>query len=170
MTMKWFYFGSRIIKNGPLSPRFLFFYDPNGQLIGEYRDDASTTTPVDDWLVRQETVWLGNIPVAVITKPAAASEIQVHYIHADHLNTPRLIVDTNDTIVWRWDNTHAFGANLPNEDPDGNGQFEIELIVLVLFGKSMRKQVILMNIQILECFQIIRVLSLFLIISLSRVM
>ena len=100
----------------------MFFYNLNGQLIGEYRGNASTTTPTDDWLVRQETVWLGNIPVAVITKPAATSPIQVHYIHADHLNTPRVIVDTSNTIVWRWDNTHAFGANLPNEDPDGNGQ------------------------------------------------
>ncbi|MBX9893671.1 MAG: hypothetical protein K2Y09_00620 [Nitrosomonas sp.] len=112
----------RITKNGPLSPKFLFFYDPDGQLVGEYRDHASTTTPTDDWLVRQETVWLGNIPVAVITNPAATSEIQVHYIHADHLNTPRVIVNPSNTIVWRWDNTHAFGANLPNEDPDGNGQ------------------------------------------------
>lgn len=50
------------------------------------------------------------------------------------------------------------------------GQVEIELIVLGLFGKSMRKQVILMNIQILKCFRITRVLSLFLIISLNRVM
>ncbi|SDW04230.1 hypothetical protein SAMN05216333_101191 [Nitrosomonas oligotropha] len=49
------------------------------------------------------------------------------------------------------------------------GQVEIELIVLGLFGKSMRRQVILMNIQILKCFWITCVLSLFLIISLSRV-
>lgn len=111
----------RIIKNGPLSPRFLFFYDPNGQLIGEYRDDATTPQP-DDWLVRQETVWLDDIPVAVITKPAAASPIQMYYIHTDHLNTARAIVDQSNTIVWRWDNAHAFGANLPNEDPDSNGQ------------------------------------------------
>lgn len=31
-------------------------------------------------------------------------------------------MDQTNTIVWRWDNTHAFGANLPNEDPDSNGQ------------------------------------------------
>ncbi len=87
----------------------MFFYDPAGQLIGEYRDDASTTQP-DDWLVWQETIWLGDIPVAVITKPAAISEIQLHYIHTDHLNTPRAIVDTSNIIVWRWENTHAFGV------------------------------------------------------------
>ncbi len=40
-----------------------------------------------------------------------------------HLNTPRAIVSQSNIIVWRWENTHAFGANMPNEDPDGNGQF-----------------------------------------------
>ena len=99
----------------------MFFYDPNGQLIGEYRDDATTPQP-DDWLVRQETVWLGDIPVGVIKKPTATGPIQVYYIYADHLNTARVIVDQSNTIVWRWGNAHAFGANLPNEDPDSNGQ------------------------------------------------
>lgn len=121
-TYKYNALDQRIIKNGPLSPRFLFFYDPAGQLIGEYQDNAATTTPADDWLVRQETIWLGDIPVGVITKPTATSEIQVHYIHADHLNTPRVIVDQTNTIVWRWENMHAFGANFPDEDPDSNGQ------------------------------------------------
>ncbi len=100
----------------------MFFYDPAGQLIGEYKDNASTTTSTDDWLVRQETIWLDDIPVAVIRKPTATGPIQIYYIHADHLNTPRVIVNTANTIVWRWENTHVFGANLPDEDPDGNAQ------------------------------------------------
>jgi len=107
----------RISKNGPLSPNFFFFYDSAGQLIGEYKDNAATTTPTDDWLIREETVWLGDIPLAVIKKPAATSPIQIYYIHTDHLDTPRVIVDQSNTIVWRWDNTHAFGANLPDESP-----------------------------------------------------
>jgi len=60
--------------------------------------------------------------VAVIKKPTATSAIQTYYIHADHLNTPRVIVNASNTVIWRWDNVHAFGANLPLEDPDGNGQ------------------------------------------------
>ncbi|SDW04336.1 hypothetical protein [Nitrosomonas oligotropha] len=32
----------------------MFFYVPGGQLIGEYRDNASTSAPIDDCLVRQE--------------------------------------------------------------------------------------------------------------------
>ncbi len=112
----------RISKNGPLSSKFFFFYDQAGQLIGEYRDNSGTATPTDDWLVRQETIWLEDIPVAVIRKATATSPILTYFIHADHLNTPRVIVNQSNTPVWRWDNTHAFGANLPNEDPDGNGQ------------------------------------------------
>lgn len=72
--------------------------------------------------MRQETVWLDDIPVAVLRKPVAANPIQIVYIHTDHLNTPRLIVNQSNTPVWRWDNVHAFGANLPDEDPDGNNQ------------------------------------------------
>lgn len=39
----------------------------------------------------------------------------------DHLNTPRLIVNQSNTITWRWNNTNAFGANMPFEDSNGNG-------------------------------------------------
>ena len=31
-------------------------------------------------------------------------------------------MNTTNTTIWRWENTHAFGANLPDEDPDGNAQ------------------------------------------------
>jgi RHS repeat-associated protein len=117
----------RIIKNGPLSPKFFFFHDSNGQLIGEYRDDATTPQP-DDWLVRQETVWLGDIPLAVIKKPTATGPIQIYYIHTDHLNTPRVIMNQTNAIVWRWDNIHAFGANLPDKSPmDATQVFEYNL-------------------------------------------
>lgn len=73
-------------------------------------------------MVQQETVWLGGILVAILRKPVAANPIQISYIHTDHLTTPRLIVNQSNTPVWRWDNVHTFGANLPDEDPDGNSQ------------------------------------------------
>lgn len=100
-TYKYNALDQRVSKNGPVNPKQIFFYDPDGQLIGEYRDNASTATPTDDWLVRQETIWLEDIPVAVIRKPTATSPIQIYYVHTDHLNTPRVIVDTANTIVWR---------------------------------------------------------------------
>lgn len=58
----------------------------------------------------------------MIKKPTATSAIEVHYIHTDHLNTPRVIVNSSNTTIWRWDSVHAFGANIPFEDPDNNGQ------------------------------------------------
>ncbi|HET7831984.1 MAG TPA: RHS repeat-associated core domain-containing protein [Gallionella sp.] len=54
-------------------------------------------------------------------------EPQVYYIHTDHVDTPRTITDTNGTVVWQWDNTDPFGANMPNENPSGAGQFTFNL-------------------------------------------
>ncbi len=42
------------------------------------------------------------------------------YIHTDHLGTPRLATDHNQTVVWRWD-SNAFGHSPVNDDPDGDG-------------------------------------------------
>ena len=114
--------GQRITKNGRLSKKYFFLYDPAGQLIGEYKNNIATAIPTDDWLIRQETVWLNDIPIAVLKKPVATEPVQINYIHTDHLNTPRLIADQSNIPIWRWDNVHAFGANLPDEDPDGDGQ------------------------------------------------
>lgn len=54
------------------------------------------------------------VPVAV-TKNAP----KMYDIHADHLNTPRVITDNAGTEVWRWDSA-PFGETLPNEQPDAN--------------------------------------------------
>lgn len=43
-----------------------------------------------------------------------------YYVHADHLNTPRVLTTTAHTMVWRWD-SDPFGVGAPNQDPDGNG-------------------------------------------------
>jgi RHS repeat-associated protein len=50
-------------------------------------------------------------------------EAKPPHIHADHLNTPRVITSTATTannILWRWD-SDPFGQGFPNEDVDGNG-------------------------------------------------
>ena len=67
-------------------------------------------------------------PIAVVKKDAATQQLLVYYIQADHLNTPRVILNTANSPVWRWDNSDAFGNTLPNEDPDGDGKkFEYNL-------------------------------------------
>jgi RHS repeat-associated protein len=80
-------------------------YDEQGQLIGEY-DEAGTA--------KQETVWLGNLPVATHQNG------QTYAVHSDHLGTPRVITDGSYTEVWRWD-SDPFGTSPANEDPDGDG-------------------------------------------------
>jgi uncharacterized protein RhaS with RHS repeats len=85
----------------------LFAYDDAGRLLGEY--NGST--------VVQETLWLGDMPLATVM-PSGKGSV-VYYIHADHLNTPRRLTDNQKTVVWSWEPA-SFGATLPNEDPDRN--------------------------------------------------
>lgn len=88
-----------------------FVYDESGHLVGEY-DNAGALI--------QETVWLGDIPVATM-RPSGAS-VDLFYVHADHLNTPRRISRPSDNvIVWRWD-SDPFGTSAANQDPDGDTQ------------------------------------------------
>jgi RHS repeat-associated protein len=64
---------------------------------------------------------LSLVLAAVVSSLAPATFAQqLLYIHADHLNTPRLVTNGSGTPVWRWDQVEPFGDNLPNEDPDGN--------------------------------------------------
>jgi RHS repeat-associated protein len=44
----------------------------------------------------------------------------VSHLYADHLGTPRVITNTANTVLWRWD-SDPFGQGFPNEDVDGNG-------------------------------------------------
>jgi len=106
--------GQRVKKNN--GSDIFFAYDKAGHLIGEY--DASGAAI-------EETVWLGDLPVAVL-KPNATS-FDVFYIWTDNLGTPRLITDTANQSRWEWANTDPFGNNLPNEDPAGLGTFTYNL-------------------------------------------
>ena len=87
-----------------------FVYDKNGYLIGEY---ARNGKPI------RETVYLGDTPVAVLVGEAQ------YFIYADHLNTPRVITDTRNRVVWRWDASDPFGATPPNENPSGRGHLPL---------------------------------------------
>ena len=75
----------------------LYFYDQQGHVISEA---ATGTTSFGT-----EYVYLGDMPVAVFNGAA------LDYIHTEHLNTPRMITDTSQNVVWTWANTDPFGAN-----------------------------------------------------------
>jgi RHS repeat-associated protein len=51
----------------------------------------------------------------------------MYYVHADHLNTPRVVSNEAQQVAWRWDNTEPFGKSLPEENPSGLGTFEFPL-------------------------------------------
>ncbi len=88
----------------------LYHYDLDGQLIAETRPDG---TPIRAY------VWADDRPIAQIEPQPTSAETLI-YLHTDHLNTPRLATDENQTIIWRWEGD-AFGITKPDKDPDADG-------------------------------------------------
>ncbi|NID04757.1 RHS repeat protein [Luteibacter jiangsuensis] len=84
-------------------------YDEAGHWLGDY--DAAGKAIA-------QAIWLGNYPVGLIV------DGRVLYIEPDHLGTPRAVIDPARNVpVWQWKlEGEAFGADRPNEDPDGDGQ------------------------------------------------
>ena len=89
----------------------LLMYDESGHLFGEY---SSTGALI------QETVWMGEIPVATL-RPNG-STVSIYYVHTDHLNAPRVITQSSDNSVrWLW------GGNAANQNPLNLGTFAYNL-------------------------------------------
>jgi RHS repeat-associated protein len=66
-------------------------------------------------------VWLEGAPVAVIEHTALTGATErTLYLETDLLMTPRAATDDEGRTVWTWKGD-AFGATLPEEDPDGDG-------------------------------------------------
>jgi RHS repeat-associated protein len=109
--------GQRVKKSGGgvASPLY-FMYDEAGHLIGEYDSSGNLI---------QETVWLGDIPVATL-RPNGAN-VDVFYVHTDQLNTPRKVSRPSDNALrWRWDPT-PFGEGVPDQNPASVGAFVYNL-------------------------------------------
>ncbi|MEF3062308.1 RHS repeat-associated core domain-containing protein [Ralstonia solanacearum] len=102
--------GQRVVKSGSNVPTGAtrYVYDEAGHLLGEYDQSGNAI---------QETVYLGDTPIATIKSGTA------YYVYADQIDTPRVITDTNNLMVWRWDQTDPFGAMLPDENPASLGTF-----------------------------------------------
>jgi len=52
---------------------------------------------------------------------------QLYFVHADHLNTPRLVANSAQQTVWRWAQQEPFGVSVPDENPSALGPFEFPL-------------------------------------------
>ena len=107
--------GQMIEASGP-SGATLYAYDIGGHLIGEYDGSGNLI---------QETVWLGDIPVATI-RPSGSS-VAIYYVVTDQLDTPREVVRPSDNaLMWSWF-TGPFGTEVPNTNPQGAGTFAYDL-------------------------------------------
>lgn len=108
-------FGERVSKQS--STQTLFAYDEQGHLLGEY-DSAGNLIA--------ETIWLDDTPIATIRPDTeshnglTAGNVKIFFIHPDHLDTPRTIVDASNQAIWQW-HSDPFGTTPANEDIDNNG-------------------------------------------------
>ena len=111
-------------------PFYRYYFDPAVIGVGQWHtitrdleadlqnlDPARSLVAVRAFVVRGS----GQFDNIELLTPATAPVLTTYYLHPDHLGTVRAITDTSQTVVWRWDSA-PFGATLPDEDPDGDGQ------------------------------------------------
>lgn len=111
MTTYWVNALGQRVRKSSSAGSTLFAYDESGHLLGEYSGTGALI---------QETVWLGETPVATL-RPAAGSGIDIYYVHSDHLNTPRRVTRASDNaLVWRW-TSDPYGVGFVDQDPAGTG-------------------------------------------------
>ncbi len=127
-----------------------YVYDEQGRLLGEYSPEGELIA---------ETIWFEDLPVATIRSKGANNQIplgiagtgaatannagnntpgnpvnvDVYYLHPDHLGTPRAMTrsvaannattgpDAINKAVWRWE-SDPFGTSLNASAPNGNPQ------------------------------------------------
>ena len=127
-------FGERVCKStsGPTcatSPlRTEYVYDDDGHLIGEYAPNL---------IDHIEILWLADTPIAVLKRRPGSTDggpsgggtatpwtgtpaggVDIYFIHPDHLDSPRAVVNANDQPIWLWDSA-PFGDTAANEQPTG---------------------------------------------------
>jgi Bacterial alpha-L-rhamnosidase C-terminal domain len=106
-----------------LSPRpgtVYLVYDEAVHIVGEYNSTAALS---------QETVWLGDIPIATI-RPKTPSGFDVFYVHTNELNMPRKVTSIGNTLRWSWDPTpFGEGAPIVSRWRRANDAFTLELSI-----------------------------------------
>jgi RHS repeat-associated protein len=99
--------GARVVRHEG-SNKIYTIYDEAGHWLGDYDTNGNAIT---------QAIWLGDYPVGLI------ADGRILHIEPDHLGTPRAVVDpARNMAVWQWKLIgEPFGADLPNDDPDGDG-------------------------------------------------
>ncbi len=111
--------GQRVKKTGPTGTT-LYAYDEAGHLLGEYDGTGKLI---------QETIWLGDLPVATLRYPAGTTSgpADIFHVHSDHLDSPRRVTRPSDKkVMWQWE-SEPFGNSLPDQNPQGAGTFVYNL-------------------------------------------
>ncbi len=85
-----------------------FLYGPDGQLLGETRYSANGAKLDSQFYLWLDSLPLGGISLTYDAQGAIASS-SAFYLHADHLNTPRLATSQSGNEIWRW-KSDAFGV------------------------------------------------------------
>jgi RHS repeat-associated protein len=107
--------GELVKRTGGTPGTVHYVYDEAGHLLGEYNSTGALV---------QETIWLGDAPVATL-RPG--TPVGIFYVHTDHLNTPRRVTRPSDNGArWTWE-SDPFGTALPNENPQSLGTFKYNL-------------------------------------------
>lgn len=111
------------------APSQQFAYDNDGRLLGRYSGNGGLIG---------EYVWLDDTPIAVIAPASApqggqsipasgsAPAVQVYFVHPDHLDTPRVVLNADNQPVWRWESA-PFGDTAADPNPSGLGSFDYTL-------------------------------------------
>jgi RHS repeat-associated protein len=108
--------GQMMKTSGGAAGTVLYAYDEAGHVLGEYTSSGGLI---------EETVWLGDIPVA--TLQPSGSTIAIYYLHTDELNAPRQVTRPSDNAqMWTWF-SDPFGTELANGNPAGVGTFTYNL-------------------------------------------
>ena len=105
-----FYQGDTLIATATRAPyRFTWSDVPAGSYVLRAKATVAGGT----------AIWSDDVPITV----AQASGLKIHYLHNDHLNTPRVVTDEANRVVWRsLPLAEPFGMTPPEDDPDGDGQ------------------------------------------------
>jgi len=82
------------------------YYSEDGQ---DYVEVSSTSNKFVADAIRWVSV---NDPVTTVSD-------HIHYVHFDHLGTPRQVTNANQSVVWSWISA-PFGDSAPDQDPDGD--------------------------------------------------
>ncbi len=107
--------------------RRYYAYDQNRQLLGEYSEGPSGLRPTAEY------IWMDGQPIAVVRpKPGSAptapnSEQEVFFLHPDHLGAPRVALDLNGQLRWRWMGGEPFGVLPPEDNPSSLGPLYVGL-------------------------------------------